>query len=295
MKKDKTMIALQNVELDTLTSRIYTIRKMQVMIDQDIARLYGVETRVLKQAVRRNRERFPADFMIELTKEECRTSQIVIFGDNPVKEVKYAPYAFTESGVAMLSGVLRSKQAVQANILIMRAFSQMRNFLLSSAGMAQRIGNVELKLVETDKKLDTVFAALSRGNLLPEGIIPSGSEYDAWRFATRLIESAKKSIVLIDPYSDARTLDALTKKEKGVAVRLICRRRNDLTPAEIERFNSQYSGLTVEHSDKFHDRFLIIDNKELFHIGASLNYLGRRLFAYSKMDSSGISRLLADI
>ena len=211
--------------------------------------------------------------------------------------IKYLPYAFTENGIAMLSSVLRSPRAIATNIQIMRAFTEMRRLMTMSAGMLQRLGAVEIRQLETDRKLDTIFDALDRGNLLPSGILPSGTEFDSLRFVTRLVESAKSEIVLIDPYADAVALDVLAKKAKDVKVRLVVKATNWAKPTatEINKFNRQYGGLTVERSDDFHDRFMIIDNEELWNLGASVNCIGRRLTTYSTRDSKEIAKVLAQI
>jgi len=271
------------------------VRGVQVMLDRDIAELYGVETKVLNQAVKRNAERFPADFMFQLDKEDCLRSQIVTLNGKRGEHLKYMPYAFTENGVAMLSGVLRSEKAIETNIRIIRAFVAMRDFMMSSAGVLQRIGAIELKQLETDKRMDTVFDALGRGNLLPSGLFPSESEFDAMRYVTRLVESAKASIILIDPYSDTVTLDVLAKKNPGVTVRLVCKDRGKPTPTEIAKFNRQYRNLTVEFSENFHDRFLIIDNAELHNLGSSINCLGRRVTTYTTRDPKEIAKVLKEI
>jgi len=278
-----------------IASRIHVVRGVQVMLDRDIAELYGVETRVLNQAVKRNAERFPEDFMFRLTKEECLRSQIVILKEKPGKHLKYMPYAFTENGVAMLSGVLRSEKAIETNISIIRAFVAMRNFMMSSAGVLQRIGAIEIKQLETDKRMDTVFDALGRGNLLPSGLFPPESEFDAMRYVTRLVESASSEIVLIDPYSDAVTLEVLAKKKPGVSVRLVCKDRGKPTPTEIAKFNRQYKNLTVDFSEKFHDRFLIIDHAELHNLGSSINCLGRRVTTYTTRDPKEIAKVMKEL
>ncbi len=280
---------------DGIASKIYVIRDVQVMLDVDLAELYGVETKALNQAVKRNIERFPADFMFRLTNEECRRSQIVTFGKNIVKANKYAPYAFTECGIAMLSGVLRSPKAIEANIEIMRAFVVMRRIMQTSAGVLQRLGAIEIKQVENDERFETIFSALDRGYLLPNGILPAGSEYDSLRYVSRLVESAKSEILIIDPYSDATTLDVLAKKQPGVKVRLVCKDRGQPTPTEIAKFNRQYKGLTVSHSDDFHDRFVLIDNAELHNLGSSVNCLGRRLTTYTTRDAKEIRKILAQL
>ncbi len=164
---------------------------------------------------------------------------------------------------------------------------------MSSAGVLQRLGAIEIKQLETDKRIDTVFDALDRGNLLPNGILPAESEFDSMRYVSRLIESAKSEIVLIDPYSDAVTLEVLSKKRPGVTVRLVCKDRGKPTSTEVAKFNRQYKGLAVTYSDDFHDRFLIIDNEELHGLGSSINSLGRRITSYSTRDPKEIAKLLA--
>ena len=193
----------------------------------------------------------------------------------------------------MLSSILRSERAIDVNIRIMRAFVAMRRFVSDHAGLLQRLGAIEMKQLETDKRIDTVFDALDRGNLLPSGILPAESEFDSLRYVTRLIESAESEIVLIDPYSDAVTLEVLSKKRPGVKVQLVCKNRGEPTPTEIAKFNRQYKGLAVTYSDDFHDRFLVIDNVELHGLGSSINCLGRRVTSYTTRDAKEIAKLLA--
>ena len=291
----KNQKSVQVIGILDVQRRIIAVRGVQVMLDRDLAALYGVETRVLNQAVRRNIGRFPEDFMFQLSKEDCLRSQIVTLSEARGKHLKYMPYAFTENGIAMLSSVLRSETAIEVNIRIMRAFTAMRRFVSDHAGLVQRVGAIELKQLETDKRIDTVFDALDRGNLLPNGILPAESEFDSMRYVSRLIESAQSEIVLIDPYSDAVTLEVLSKKRPGIKVRLVCKDRGKPTPTEIAKFNRQYTGLTVTYSDDFHDRFLIIDNVELHGLGSSINCLGRRVTSYTTRDSKEIAKLLATI
>ena len=284
---------VQVIGILDIQRRIMPVRGVQVMLDRDLAALYGVETRALNQAVRRNIGRFPEDFMFQLSKEDCLRSQIVTLNEARGKHLKYLPYAFTENGIAMLSSVLRSETAIDVNIRIMRAFTALRRFVSDHAGLVQRVGAIELKQLETDKRIDTVFDALDRGNLLPSGILPAESEFDSMRYVSRLIESAQSEIVLVDPYSDAVTLEVHSKKRPGVKVRLVCKDRGKPTPTEIAKFNRQYKGLAVTYSDDFHDRFLIIDNVELHGLGSSINCLGRRVTSYTTRDQKEIAKLLA--
>ena len=289
----KNQKEVQVIGILDIQRRIIPVRGVQVMLDRDLAALYGVETRALNQAVRRNIGRFPEDFMFQLSKEDCLRSQIVTLNEARGKHLKYLPYAFTENGIAMLSSVLRSETAIAVNIRIMRAFTAMRRFAYDHAGLVQRVGAIELKQLETDKRIDTVFDALDRGNLLPSGILPAESEFDSMRYVSRLIESAQSEILLVDPYSDAVTLEVLSKKRPGVKVRLVCKDRGKPTPTEIAKFNRQYKGLSVTYSDNFHDRFLVIDNIELHGLGSSINCLGRRVASYTTRDAKEIAKLLA--
>ena len=276
-----------------IRQRIKTIRGVQVMLDWDIAELYGVETRSLNQAVKRNKERFPLNFRFQLTKNEL--SELITDCDKSDQKRHYpgTPAAFTEQGIAMLSAVLRSPTAIKVSIKIMEAFVALRHAFLSSAGILQRLGNVEVKLIETDKRLDTVFDALDRSKILPCGILPANSEYDSIRMVSRLIAQAKSELLIIDPYADVTLLDILSEKAPGVTVRLVCKDRGKPTRSEIEKFNRQYKGLTVEHSDDFHDRYILIDNAELHNLGSSINYLGCRVTNYSTSDPKEIKKLHA--
>ena len=276
-----------------IRQRIKTIRGVQVMLDWDIAELYGVETRSLNQAVKRNKERFPPNFRFQLTKNEL--SELITDCDKSDRKRHYpgTPSAFTEQGIAMLSAVLRSPTAIKVSIKIMEAFVALRHAFLSSAGILQRLGNVEVKLIETDKRLDTVFDALDRSKLLPCGILPANSEYDSIRMVSRLITQAKSELLIIDPYADVTLLDILSEKAPGVTVRLICKDRGKPTRSEIEKFNRQYKGLTVEHADDFHDRYILIDNAELHNLGSSINHLGCRVTNYSTSDPKEIKKLHA--
>ena len=292
--KNQNKFSVQDIA--AIQKHIISVRNVHAILDRDLAAMYGVEVKHLNRQVKRNIERFPADFMFQLTKEECTRCQIGTLyerGEKTLNWSTYLPYAFTENGVAMLSGVLRSPIAVAVNIGIMRAFTAMRRFVSDHAGLVQRVGAIELKQLETDKRIDTVFDALDRGNLLPSGILPAESEFDSMRYVSRLIERAQSEIVLIDPYSDVVTLEVLSKKRSSVKVRLVCKNRGKPTPTEIAKFNRQYTGLTVTYSDDFHDRFLIIDNMELHGLGSSINCLGRRVTSYTTRDPKEIAKLLS--
>ena len=197
----------------------------------------------------------------------------------------------------MLSSVLKSKTAIEMNIAIMRAFVQMRKVFLAHQDILAKVDALQkshiLDQLKNEERFSTIFDALDRGRLLPNGIIPAGTEYDSQRQVTRLVESAKSEIVIIDPYADATILDVLTGKGANVAVRLVCKNRGKPTVSEIAKFNKQYKGLTVSYSDDFHDRFVIIDNAELHNFGSSVNSLGQRVTTYSTRDAKEIKKLLA--
>lgn len=274
---------------DSIQSLILTVRGAPVLLDRDLATLYGVPTKALNQAVKRNAERFPPDFMFQLTREECSRSQIVTMNAGRGSNLKYLPYAFTENGVAMLSGVLRSSTAVEVNIRIMRAFVAMRRFLVANAEVFRRIETVEHRQTATETKVDEVLARLDSGEPPPRGVFFAGQLWDARSLVEGLVARAKTSILLIDSWVGPATLDILAKKRTGVAARIVTSQKgNKIAATDIATFNAQYPTLSVQVSKAFHDRFLVLDDKELYLVGASLKDLGARCFAFSKMDASAI-------
>ncbi len=291
-------------EIATIQNRILVIRGQQVMIDRDIAELYGVETRVLNQAVKRNIDRFPERFMFQLTYEEANSyyfsrSQIVTLkndSDNRGKNIKYLPYAFTEQGVAMLSSVLRSPTAVQVSIKIMDAFVAMRRFLLSNAQIFQRLDSLEMHRIESDKRIDELFTRMDRYKIDDtQGIFYQGQIFDAYAKFQSFIAQAQTEIILIDNYVDVSVLERLATKNSGVAVTIYTSNNAKITAQDIQNFNAQYPPLTVHYTTNMHDRFLIIDHKILYHIGASLKDLGKKCFAFDLFDASFIPDILAKI
>lgn len=272
-----------------IESLIHVIRGQQVMLDSDLARLYGVETRVLNQAVKRNIERFPEDFMFQLTEEDSQNlkSQNVIssWGGN-----RKPPYAFTENGVAMLSSVLRSKTAIEVNIRIMRAFTAMRSFLTNNAHVFQRLETVEHHqlllqehLSEHDKKFEEVLSRLDDKDSEPiEGFFFEGQIFDAYSLISDLIRKATTRIVLIDNYVDDRILKLLTKRGDGVSAIIYTDPRHSQISNDLRRHNAQYPRIEVRHCTNVHDRFLIIDDTVYF-IGGSIKDLGKKIVAFSQM------------
>ena len=270
---------------------IKVIRGQQVMLDKDLAMLYGVEAKVLNQAVKRNVERFPNDFRFQLTKEECLRSQIVTLNEKQGKHLKYMPYAFTEQGVAMLSSVLRSQTAIEVNIQIMRAFVSMRHFMVNNASVFSRLETIEYHqlemqqhLQESDKRIEEVFRRLDEGNAKPkQGVFYNGQIYDAYTFVSGLIKSAKKRIVLIDNYVDETVLTLLDKRDNNVSAIIYTQQISRQFQLDIDRHNAQYAPIDVETFHLSHDRFLCIDDN-VYHIGASIKDLGKKWFGFSKME-----------
>ena len=270
---------------------IKVIRGQQVMLDKDLAILYGVEAKVLNQAVKRNVERFPNDFRFQLTKEECLRSQIVTLNEKQGKHLKYMPYAFTEQGVAMLSSVLRSQTAIEVNIQIMRAFVSMRHFMVNNASVFSRLETIEYHqlemqqhLQESDKRIEEVFRRLDEGNSKPkQGVFYNGQVYDAYTFVSDLIKSAKKRIVLIDNYVDETVLTLLDKRDNNVSAIIYTQQISRQFQLDIDRHNAQYAPIDVETFRLSHDRFLCIDDN-VYHIGASIKDLGKKWFGFSKME-----------
>ena len=266
-----------------LQDYIFTIRGKQVMIDRDLALLYQVETRALKQAVKRNIDRFPQDFIFELTNDEIEymVSQNVIPSKKHLGGAK--PLAFTEQGISMLSAVLKSKVAIEVSIKIIRAFVQMRKVLLSNASIFQRLENVEQKLLTHDKNFEKIFKALENQNEIPtQGIFYNGQIWDAYELINSLLKSAKKEVVLIDNYIDDTVLTLFSKYPK-LNYTIITKTISKQLKLDIQKYNSQYNNLTIKTSNKYHDRFLLIDS-ESYHLGASLKDLGKKVFAFSKID-----------
>ena len=292
--KEESELVTNNDQLvfaDKIESLIKVIRGQQVMLDRDIATLYGVEVKRLNEQVKRNIKRFPKDFMFQLTKEECLRSQIATLNEGRGQHLKYMPYVFTENGVAMLSSVLRSDTAIEVNIRIMRAFTSMRHFLQNNAEVFQRLSTLEYHQLEmqqhfqeSDKRIEEVFRRLDEGNAKPkQGVFYNGQIYDAYNFVSDLIKSAKKRIILIDNYVDETVLTLLDKREDSVSAFIYTQQINRQFQLDIDRHNAQYPPINVETFRLSHDRFLCIDD-DVYHIGASIKDLGKKWFGFSRME-----------
>jgi len=297
---------------------------MQVLLDSDVAMLYGYETKQINQTVARNKNRFPESFRFRLNSdetdyayavrshntnsiitntnlpqkdsisqlekdEECTVflrSQFVTSKNDPRGGRRFLPYVYTEQGIAMLSGLLRSDIAVQVSIGIMQAFVEMRRFITAYGNAFERISTVEYRLLEHDKRFDELFDHIQKPQEFTQGIFYQGQVYDAFKLIVDIIHTAEKSIVIIDNYADDSILDMLTSKKENVTATIITGKKSLLSQIAERKFSEQYSGLQVTKSDTFHDRFIIIDDNKLYHVGASLKDAGKKCFAISIIENT---------
>ena len=265
------------------------------MIDRDLAELYGIETKRLNEQVKRNLDRFPSNFRFQLTDEE---RDEVVANCDRFQNLKFSyvnPYAFTEQGVAMLSAVLKSETAVQTSIRIIEAFVAMRNFLINNASIFQRMERIELKQLRTDEKVDAILDKLnSQEENIQQGVFFDGQIFDAYVLISNLIKKATKRIVIIDNYIDDTVLVQLSKRSPGVNVDIYDGKITHQLRQDVKKHNAQYPGVTLHSYTKAHDRFLIID-EEVYHIGHSLKDLGKKLFAFSRMEVLTGTELLSKL
>lgn len=289
MPENKNLVIIGNSDIQNM---IYTFRGKQVMIDRDLASLYQVQTKRLNEQVKRNSGRFPAEFCFKLSDKE--KDELVANCDR-FKTLKHSssnPYAFNEQGIAMLSAVLKSDIAVEVSIKIMNSFVKMRKFLLSNKEMFARLDRVELKQLETDQKLEKVFNYIATNTEVKQNIFFDGQIYDAFSFIVGLVQKAKKEIILIDNYVDVHTLNILCKKDKGVDIIVATAGKGSLSTKDITKFNAQYPKLLVKTTTDFHDRFLIIDKTEVYHIGASIKDAGKKSFGITKIEDKDLIKNL---
>lgn len=258
------------------------------MLDRDLAALYGVETKVFNQAVKRNIARFPERFRFQLTEDEFQNlrSQFVTSSEHGGR--RYMPYAFTEQGVSMLSAVLNSVTAIETSIKIIDSFVSMRRFIAHNALIFQKFDQIEQKLLKHDDNFDKIFKAIESKDIPPkQGIFFDSQIFDAYVFASELIKSAKKSIILIDNYIDESVLLLLSKRATGCSAVIYTKSITKSLELDLAKHNAQYPKIELKKLDLSHDRFLLIDD-DVYHIGASLKDLGKKWFAFSKMDKSSL-------
>jgi len=281
------------INSNDIQSRIFTIRGLQVIADRDLAELYQVATKVLNQAVKRNAGRFPDDFIFQLSQDEFenwRSQFVTSNGDR--MGLRRPPYVFTEAGVSMLASVLKSETAVKMSVQIVRAFVGMRKFIANNAAIFQRLDSIEQKQYITDTKLDKVFEAIEAKDIKPEqGIFFDGQVFDAYVFVADLIKGAKKSIVLIDNYVDETTLTMLAKRKTDCTAIIYTHTFGQKLQLDLQKHNEQYPVIKIKTFKQSHDRFLILDDNEVYHFGASLKDLGKKMFAFSKFDKGALEVL----
>ncbi|MBR1654195.1 MAG: ORF6N domain-containing protein [Clostridia bacterium] len=297
---------LINVNYEDIKSLIYTVRGKQVILDSDIAKQYEVETKRVNEAVKRNLKRFPQEFCFQITESEADEiiSQDIIFDSqvcgrklrphqdaiNKKRNKSKLPYAFTEQGVAMLSAVLHSDKAIEVSIKIINAFIEMRKFIINNQMLFEKISNIELKQIEyqklTDDKIEKIFEYIGNHKEKDQKLFFNGQIWDSYNLIVNIIKRAERKILIIDNYIDDSILEMLSKKKKSVEVVILTSNNSNILKLDIQKFNKEYQTLKIAKTDKFHDRFIIIDNKELYHCGASLKDLGKKCFGINRIDDA---------
>ena len=285
----------QNLIKSEIESRIFTIRGKQVMLDRDLARLYNVQTRALNQAVKRNANRFPEQFMFQLSSEEFDNWKSQIVTSNSEKMgLRKLPYVFTEYGIAMLSGLLNSEIALNINIEIIQTFIDSRAAIKHSHSLKRRVSEIETRLINQENKFNEIFNFISENKFPQSGIFFQNQIFDAYIFSSELITKAKKSLILIDNYIDETTLLQLSKRNRKVSCIIYTEKLTEQLKLDVEKHNAQYPNIEIRILKNAHDRFIILDDKELYHLGASLKDLGKRWFAFSKMNGL-VSQILTHL
>jgi len=274
-------------EEKNIKNLIYEIRGKQVMLDSDLAMLYNIETKVFMQSVKRNIKRFPKNFMFQLTKEEFKNLRSQIVTSKGAGGRRYNPYVFTEQGIAMLSGILKSDIAINTSIMIINTFVAMRHYLNTNLIEQKYINKL---VIEHDEKLDLIFSKFDKDS---EYLYLPGQIYDAYSKVLDIFKESKKELIIIDSYADKNLLDII--KELKVKVIIITKENNKLSKLDIEKYNKQYNNLKVIYDDTFHDRYFILDNKTIYHCGASINGIGKKTFSINKIEDDIIKETLLKI
>ena len=296
----KNLIVKDEISNEEIKNLIYTIRGKQVMLDSDVAMLYHYTTKNINKAVKRNIDRFPEDFCFQLTESEFQNLRFQ-FGtlnrkvNNGDVTRKYLPYVFTEQGISMLSGVLKNEIAVKVSVSIIRAFVEMRKFLMLNGQVFGRLTSIEHKLLEHDKKFDEVFNQLQQEENIKQKIFFEGQIYDAYILIIDIIKKANKKILIIDNYIDDSVLKMLTKKNKNVEVIILTSDKSNIEKIDIQKFNKEYPVLKVVKTNKSHDRFIVIDNKEMYHLGASIKDLGKKCFGINRIKDLEIIKKIINL
>ena len=269
---------MNELSLDSIKSKIYIVRERQVILDSDLARYYRIETKVLVQNVKRNLKRFPDNFMFQLTDEEFLLLRSQIVTSNNRGGRRYNPYAFTEHGVAMLSGLLNSPNAIEINIKIIESFVSMRHYLNENKDIYQSLNRLSNKVDEQDEKLELLFSSFNK----KERLFLPNEEYDSYSYVFNILRNAKKELIIIDSYADISLLDIVRNIDSSII--LITSSKSKLSKSEIDKFNKQYNKLKVIKDNSFHDRYFIIDRKTIYHLGTSINYMGQKVFSINLLE-----------
>ncbi len=293
---ENKLIEMNNEDIKNL---IYTIRGKQVMLDSDVAMLYGYRTKALNLAVRRNIERFPEEFCFKINEEESEFLRFQFETSKNKNESRggrrYLPYVFTEQGIAMLAGVLKSEIAIKVSINIIKSFGEMRKFLNNNGQVFERISTLEYKQIENEKKFNRVFSLLQGEESITQRIFFEGQIWDSYSLIIDIIKKAKNKITIIDNYIDDSILKMLAKKNKDVEVVILTSNKSNISNLDVQKFNKEYPTLKLAKTNKFHDRFIIIDEIELYHCGASIKDLGKKCFAISKVENKEMLEMLKSI
>ena len=290
--KENNLIIQKELSNEDIKNLIYTIRGKQVMLDSDVAMLYNYETKNINKAVKRNVDRFPKDFCFQLTENEFQTLRFQSGTSKQNSKIKeelrggrrYLPYVFTEQGIAMLAGVLKNDIAIKVSINIIKSFIEMRKFVSLNGQVFERLTRMEYKLLEYDRKFDKVFNQLQLEENTKQRIFFDGQIYDAYSLIIDIIKKANEKILIIDNYVDDSVLKMLTKKKNNIEVFILTSNKSNIKPIDIKKFNKEYPILKIAKTNKFHDRFIVIDNKEMYHLGASIKDLGKKCFGINKIE-----------
>ena len=280
-----------SIENKNIEECIYNIRGQQVMLDSDIAFFFGVETKNLNKQMKRNGDRFPADFCFQLSYEEFKNLRFQN-GTSNYGGRRYLPYVYTEEGIIALAGVLKNDIAAKMSVEIARKFIQMRRFIMENGDVLLALARLQNRQIEfeneTNRKFDEILKLISKADLPKQAIFSAGQFYDAYEFITSIIRRANSSIVLIDPYCDSKAFTFLKNKKESVELTICSSHLSKLEDDEIVKFEQQYGKINIIYLDDNHDRYIIIDNKECYQLGASLNYAGKKMFSIIKNENKGI-------
>ena len=279
-------------ESEEIGKLIVPLRGRQVILDRDLARLYQVEVAQMNRQVKRNIERFPEDFMFQITKEEHESLKCQFGISNTRGGDRSLPFAFTEQGVSMLSGLLRSSVAINANISIIRAFTAMRKIISTHSDYLARIERIESRQLESETQINELFNRIEENEKYPaQGIFFDGQIYDAYTFIADLIRSADKRIILIDNYLDDTVLTILDKRKENVEATIYTSKISKETKLDIQKHNTQYHPISIRKFSRSHDRFLIIDDA-VYLIGASIKDLGKKWFGFTRMECVSADKII---